>query len=492
MDNDLLQALYGQNDSGAGQDILKAIIAGNQTGTQLLDQLSSGPSLKPESLDPLVKVLQNRLSDLVTWNMIPKHTIYETVHQYNQLVSYGDNVGIFMQEGASPQSNDTSYRRKSALIRYSGIIGELTHQAMLVKNADGIDPYTREVESKVIWLLTEINKAISTSNNDTDSLAFNGVFKQHYDGVLEANGGSTLDDYANDSVVIDARGKALSDDLIEDATHAVVNDRFGRVSTILSNPQVFSNYVKRFHESKRIFVGQPGAVSGATMGQSVNTTQTQYGAVNLKHDIFFDRRGTKRSNSAVEGQNAPASPTIDGTTPIAVVTDTSTKFGDGAGSYFYGVVAKNSTGQSAFVSFNTTAQAVTATQAVDLKFTITDNSNPATGFIIYRTEADVTDRTSATFYPIMEVSIAERTAGYDGAAAGAVRDRNRTLPNTHSAFVFEPENQIWEYIQLSNASKVEFAITTLSKRFAIINYGTPLLYQPGKIARIINLGESLT
>jgi len=40
--------------------------------------------------------------------------------------------------------------------------------------------------------------------------------------------------------------------------------------------------------------------------------------------------------------------------------------------------------------------------------------------------------------------------------------------------------------------KLDFAVTTLSRRFAIFNYGSPVIYQPGKIAVIRNIGDDLT
>ena len=37
--------------------------------------------------------------------------------------------------------------------------------------------------------------------------------------------------------------------------------------------------------------------------------------------------------------------------------------------------------------------------------------------------------------------------------------------------------------------KMDFAVTAPSRRFAILNYGTPVYYQPAKIVRIVNIGE---
>lgn len=77
-----------------------------------------------------------------------------------------------------------------------------------------------------------------------------------------------LDAYFGDVSVINANGSVLNDRMVEDAAQAVVNDRNGVIDRIVSAPIVFNNYVKLFHESKRVIVGMAGGVVGATMGQS--------------------------------------------------------------------------------------------------------------------------------------------------------------------------------------------------------------------------------
>ena len=93
--------LYNYNDlaafGGAGNvaDVLKAMEAGLQTGMQYNDQINNGGGLKVESLDAYIKVLANRLNQLVVYNEMPKQRIENTVHQYNQLYKYGEEIGIF-------------------------------------------------------------------------------------------------------------------------------------------------------------------------------------------------------------------------------------------------------------------------------------------------------------------------------------------------------------------------------------------------------------
>lgn len=139
---------------------------------------------------------------------------------------------------------------------------------------------------------------------------------------------------------------------------------------------------------------------------------------------------------------------------------------------------------------STAALALTATQSADLKFTAGVGGNyQATCFVIYRTETDAALNNMTQYYPLFEVPVAQLAAGWDGAEAGIVRDRNRFIAGTKSALVYYNDDQINEYLQFADTMKMDFAITSPSRRFAILNYGTPVLYQPAKICRIINIGK---
>ena len=88
-------------ESMSSDELLKAMEAGLMTGMQYDNQLNNG-GLKPESLDYVLKNLENRLDQLVFWNELKRQKIENTVHQYNQLYKYGQEVGIFNQEGETP------------------------------------------------------------------------------------------------------------------------------------------------------------------------------------------------------------------------------------------------------------------------------------------------------------------------------------------------------------------------------------------------------
>lgn len=494
-DNKLLSALYDMtNPNGTPSEILKAMVAGDQTGRELNNTLTGFQSLKPESLDPVLKTLEYTMKQIVLWNMIPKKSVYNTVHEFNQQVKYSTANSHFMAEGDRPENGDSQYRRKSVLTKYMGLGGKLTLQAELVKHMDGKDPYTREVESKLLALIKDIDMALSEADSSKTPTAFDGFFRNHMLGINEIYSSSVgtaeqvLDNYWKDPAIIDARGKTLREEQVQNATHAIVNDRYGEATTIITNPVVLKDFNTRQLAKQRILLGT-GANVGMTAGQQTNQIASQFGMLDLKSDVFFDRRQSIAYNRAATSAKAPSAPT---TPTIAVATDAKTKFGSAyAGTYYYVVTAKNQYGESAPLAINTSGQVVAATESVDLTWADGGGSYPATSYMVYRTTKSPADRTTAAYHPLFEVSVAELAAGFDGGTA-KVRDRNRQIAGTHSAIVMDPSDLLWEYIQLMPTSKIEFALVSLAKEFAVVNFGALALYMPGKISVIRNIGADIT
>lgn len=484
-------------ESMSSEDILKAMEAGLMTGMQYDNQLNNGGGLKPESLDYVLKNLENRLNQLVFWNELKRQKIENTVHQYNQLYKYGQEVGIFNMEGETPTETDSVYRRKSIVVAFTGVTGQVTHPGMIVKTTVG-SLYTKEVENKTILLQTILDKKVIDANSAKVPQEFDGVFAQHVEGINDITGGligktseQILDAYFGDVSVLNANGSVLNDALVEDAAQAVVNDRNGIIDRIVSSPIVFNNYVKLFHESKRVIVGMEGGVVGATMGQSVNNITTQFGKVAIKSDKFFDWNAPIKLGRGKTSDKAPNAPIKDATTPVAVATDSKGAFGGvHAGNYLYAVTAKNRYGESEPVLLTDADQVVGATKSVTLKFAgAASSAYPETCFVIYRTEVNPVDKSVADFYPIFEVSTTELAAGWDGAEAGSVHDRNRWIAGTKSALVYFNGSEMMEYLELGGTMKLDYAIVGPRRSFSVLNYGTPVEYMPGKIARIINIGK---
>lgn len=470
-------------------ELAKAMSATSETGQQLIGELTSGAALKTESLDPMLKILTNQDKHIVLHKMLPKQKAYNTVEEFNQLVDYGLDVGIFNSEGETPQFTDSLYRRESALIKYTGISGEVTHPFTLVRLGSGLgDALAQEVKNKTQFLIRALDKAYPISNSRNVSTEFDGIFKQHYTGVTGVTDNSGWTAYFNDSTVVDARGSILTDALVAQASHAVVNDNFGMVSQIFGPPIVFSNYAAQFTSMKVALLGYE-TTKNAVGGQSMKQIATQYGDADIVSDIFWDWKGSKVSTAAATHAKAPAAPVADGVSPAAAVADTTNHFGSAfAGDYYYGVTAKNRYGESALTLLTATALAVDATESVDLKFSHTDGAYAAESFVIYKTEKDAVLTAATKFYPVFELTRADLTAGVEGADPGLVRDRNLIIPNTYSAVVTENSLDVWGLKQLAPIMRMDLARTSPAFRFMILAYLTMVLYAPKKLARIVNIG----
>lgn len=149
-----------------------------------------------------------------------------------------------------------------------------------------------------------------------------------------------------------------------------------------------------------------------------------------------------------------------------------------AGSYKYAVSAINRYGESQLTDLTPAAVMVTAGQSVDLNFTAADD---AAGFIVYRTKKD---DITGVYYPIMRLSKKEVVDGYDGAAAGSVRDKNRTIAGCEEAFLIDSGEDVWSFKQLAPLMKMDLAVLSPATRFMLLLYGTPILYAPKKMVTL--------
>ena len=100
---------YGIQNLAGLDELQKALFAGQITGrdTEGLTTASGAP-IKTESLEGTLKVLQYNETDFVLWNKLPKLPAYNTVEEYLQVTSYGQEGGGFISEGELPAETDTT------------------------------------------------------------------------------------------------------------------------------------------------------------------------------------------------------------------------------------------------------------------------------------------------------------------------------------------------------------------------------------------------
>lgn len=478
------QVMFGGNATMQEVDNLnKALEAQNLTGRETTNlTTTSGAPLKVESLDKTLKVLTYTEKELTLWSRIKKTPAYNTVEEYNQLVSYGADRGGFNREGELPVEEDSTYVRRAQLVKFLGVTKSVTHPMTLVNTMIG-DAIDREAKNGTLWLLRKLNRGLYFGNEAMVPEEFNGFLSQHQSN----DAFPSFNAYMNSEIVIDLRGKVLSEEAIESGANGII-ENFGLATSLYAPPVVLSNFVKKFYGNKFI---QPNtnALTDGVMGQRVKSFESQFGNIDLNYDIFFNKNPQKTSASVATSANAPIAPVVSAVTPVAV--DALGKwFASDAGTYLYAVSAINRYGESVLTVFATPA-AIVSGGAVDITFTASPSTYNATSFQIYRSQAGalVSD---AIYSPLFTVSLPQLTAGYDGGAVGVIRDRNRFMPNCNQALLMEESDEVMEFKQLAPLMKMDLAVVGPAFRFMVLLYGTPFLYAPKKMVRFVNIGTDLT
>ena len=474
---------YGYNNGYAGStqqevDALnKALQAGEITGRETNNMTdASGAALKVESLEKTLKHITFRESDIRLWKDVPKKPAYNTVEEYNQQTSYGQDRGGFNAEGELPEEEDSVYVRRAQLVKYLGVTKSVTHQMTLVNTMIG-NVIQKTIKDGTLWILRKLTKSLYFGNEKLIPLEFNGFLAQQQQSDAWAN----HNEYMNSENVVDLRGNALTEDAIETGANTIV-ENYGLATQLYAAPAVLSGFVKQFYGNKFI-MPNTNALSDGVMGQRVRQFESQFGPIGLNQDVFFKKNPAKNKNSVKSSEKAPNKPKV---TATAVASDGNSKWGaEDAGNVTYAVSAINRFGESE-LTVVATATAVVAGGAADLKIVDGGGLNKATAYRVYRSYKNGT--ADSQLYPLFEVSLDDVTRGYDGAAAGSVRDLNRWLPNTDQAMLVQFDNEVVEFAQLAPLMKMDLAMLSPAYRFMILLYGTPFLYAPKKLVRLINIG----
>ena len=469
---------YGQGNQAEVDALNKALAAGEITGRETTNMTdASGSPLKVESLEKTLKHLTFRESDIRLWKDIPKKPAYNTVEEYNQQVSYGQDRGGFNAEGELPEEEDSVFVRRAQLVKYLGVTKSVTHQMTLVNTMIG-NVMEKTIKDGTLWILRKLTKSLYFGDEQLIPLEFNGFLAQQ----KQSDAWADYNAYMNSENVVDMRGASLSEDAIETGANTIV-ENFGLATQLYAAPAVLSGFVKQFYGNKFIMPNTQALTNGV-MGQRVQQFESQFGPIGLNQDVFFKKLPAKASTAPATSDKAATKPTISVSAVSAGAANSKFVAAD-AGNVYYAVSAINRYGESQLTVAGA-ATAIVATGAADITITDGGGLHPATAYRIYRTK--VGGGATGPFYPLFDVSVANVSAGMDGAAAGSIRDLNRFLPDCDQAMLVQFDNEVVEFAQLAPLMKMDLALLSPAYRFMILLYGTPFLYAPKKMVRIINIG----
>lgn len=164
---------------GSQQDVdnlNKALSAGHEVNPL---QLEGGGAFRVESLENSLKVLTYGDQHIKLWKKIAKQKAYSTVEQYGQLIDYGRGQGAFVGEGVLPDTNDSTYARKAAFVKFLGTTREVTHPMTMVDSAFG-NVVARQNQDGILWMLKQLEQALFWGNS---KLAPGGEEGLEFDGL---------------------------------------------------------------------------------------------------------------------------------------------------------------------------------------------------------------------------------------------------------------------------------------------------------------------
>ena len=473
--------MFGRGGNATFGDLSKALEALQVTGAQTLDQTNlSGAPIKRESLETMVRSLTYNREHMRIWEDIPKQRVWNNINERVNMNKFGSLDGGFVGEGEVGEEQTTEFERKAEPVRYIAEIRRVTEQMKVIQTMEGVaDAMTIETESGLMNVMGRANLNIVRADNSKVGVEWNGLWAQHQSSA-------TLADYMASTQVIDLRGARLSSTTLSEAARRAV-DVFGSIDSLYAPPVVIDGFTQTYRDDSRVIMA---SVTGeTTLGIRASKALTQYGTLTLNHDLFLNpiAERIKVAGAGSTSDSAPPQPIAGGTPTAVIPTDASSKFVTAdAGDYLYAVTAYNQFGESALTSLGA-AVTVASGNSVDLSFTkgVDIAGRPTSAFRIYRTKKNETVK----YHLIAEVREADVVAGYDGGTANEFRDRNRFIAGTYQAFALQNNKQVWGFNQLLPISKKMLAETSLSTPFVVYLFGNPMLYQPRKFIRFINVGE---
>jgi hypothetical protein len=425
-----------------------------------------GFPLRVESLEATLKNLTFQMSHIRLWKAIPKIPAANTVEEFNEISSYGVSDQGFVAEGALPNEDDSTYARRYAVIKYLGTTRKVSHVATMVRSATG-NIIANETVNGTMLLLRMVESALFYGDSALSDLQFDGFSKMIASRSPASN-------------VVDLRGQPLDEDVLQDIS-LILSDapNYGVPTHMHMNPRVKADLVKSIFPKGRYDVfNKPDS---GMIGLDSKGYVSPAGDVVFEPNTFITDGGSPTAAAVGDASKIPGSPTIStaATSPV----DALSKFGaDDAGSYWYYIVAHNDYGHSAPVAVSGAAIAIAAGDK--MTFGVTPAAAGVKWFQLYRTKMGVAAPALSDYRLIAKIPNAA------GAGATTVNDYNGVLPFCTEAFLFQQNVQALSFKQLCPMIKIPLATTDANIRWMQFLYGTPTLYAPGKVLKVINIGRA--
>lgn len=448
---------FGMASQADVDNLNKALEAGHEVNPL---SLTGGGAFRVESLENSLKVLAYGDQHIKFWKKIPKTTAYSTVEQYGQLHDYGRGQGAFVGEGVLPDTNDSTYVRKAAFVKFLGTTREVTHPMTLVNSAFG-NVVARQNQDGILWMLKQVEQSLFWGNS---KLAPGGTEGLEWDGLYN------MIDPVN---TIDLKNTYMEEKHINWGAQMILQN-WGTPTDIFMPFEVMAQFSQEFFPKERVIMPTS---QGYQAGVVVNKFMTHGGEVNFEPDLFLQK--TRPLSPNASSFKAPSVGTLafDVATGLTGVGDFAKS---GAGTYKYKATFNNSFGESV-----PTAEVTVVIAAGDIgkavKLTITNpvsTSFPVDYIRLYRTEKD-----GSNFFEVAKFAVSAATS----AAVTEYTDKCEVMANTYTAFMGEMSPDVIGFKQLAPMMKMDLATLGPVIRWMIMLYGVPILFAPRKWLRFTNI-----
>lgn len=458
---------FGSTTQQDVDDLNKALSAGQSINPPGSVTAGDGFAMRVESLERTLRTTSYKMDHIRLWKSIPKVAAYNTVEEFNQIQSYGENPDAgYISEGDLPEEDDAKYERKFAIIKYLGTTRKVTHVMSLVKPAHG-NIIAQETINGTMHLLRVLERGLFYGDSSLSSLQFDGFEK-------------LLEDNAPAPNIIDLRGLPLSEDHLTDGALTVQDaPNYGTPTHLHLNPKTKADLVKTFFPKERYDLFQK--TDSGKVGLDIGGFTSPAGDVAFEPNVFINDGGAPSAAAVGDASKRPGTPTVS-TGPTSPVEATAQFGADDAGDYFYVVQAVNRYGRSAPVDLVAGPAAVTVAAGDKVTFGLTPGGATSVDWYeVFRTKKDGASGTERLIL---------RVANAAGAGEQTIDDLNANLPYTTSAFMFQQNMENMSFKQLAPMVKIPLATIDTSIRWMQLIYGTPTLYTPGKNVLFKNVGRA--
>lgn len=448
------QGGWGTSTPDEIAELRKALYAGDSVNDPGVSP-GQGFPLRTESLEATLKNLTFEMDEVKLFKSIPKVPAFNTVEEYNRLLSYSNggarqfDLG-FMAEGDLPEEQDSTYQRMTVLMKFLGAVGRVTHVASVIRPAHG-NVVAMETMNKTMYLLQQIENALFFGDASMVPEQFDGLYRLISTGAPDNE--------------LDLRGQPITEEFLNDVLLRI-RDNFGTGTDFYSATGPFGDLSKQVLDRQRFAVAPAPGVIGAT----VNAFQGQHGRINLHDSVFIQPGQAAVAGGVGLAAKRPMAPTVLAG-PTAAANPLSLF---GAGTYIYQIVAASRYGRSTPVT--TAAVVVAAGDGVSI--TVQDNGPGTTYYEVYRTTPGGAVGTAKLMAKVARTG-----------ASQIIVDLNADIPGTSKAFCLMQNQRSFSWAQLLPMTRIPLATIDTSIRWAQVIYGGVKLYTPGKNVVIKNVGR---